>query len=47
MKVRITEGPYKGTIGYLSYDEDGTEWVVIGNNVNGYSMDLQVSYEVI
>jgi len=45
MKVKIISGQYKGCTGHLSYDEDGTEWVVI--NFMGHTRDIQAEYETI
>ena len=41
MKVQITSGMYKGIVGHLSYDEDGTEWILI--NLYGLTRDVSTT----
>jgi hypothetical protein len=42
MKVEIVSGKWKGFTGHLSYDEDGTEWIVI--SWCGCTYDIQAPY---
>lgn len=43
MQVQIMSGEYKGFVGHLSWDEDGTEWIVVHSM--GYTRDVQAKWE--
>lgn len=47
MKVRIISGQFKGVVGHLSYDSDGSEWITFYSSAIGGWRDIKAEYEII